>query len=134
MVTALYGVFFLIYKFHDHTGGNAEAEYYRAENAVVSNSTLKIIAKQQEFGGRAYTSARIRSLGLVDVDLTQPFLRLEARIKVPAGKGMWPAFWMLPSNYEVSQWPLGGEIDIMEFIGREPNNVREQYMNVVVNV
>jgi beta-glucanase (GH16 family) len=98
-------------------------EYYRAENAVVSNGTLKIIAKEEAFGGRTHTSARIRTLGLVDIDLTQPHLRLEARIKVPQGKGTWPAFWMLPSNFEVSQWPLGGEIDIMEFIGREPNNV-----------
>jgi len=103
------------------TGGNAEAQYYRAENAVVSDGTLKIIAKEEEFGGSGYTSARLRSLGLMDVDLTQPHLRLEARLKVPnGGKGTWPAFWMLPSNFEASQWPLGGEIDIMEFIGREP--------------
>jgi beta-glucanase (GH16 family) len=92
---------------------------------VVSNGTLKVIAKQEEFGGLGYTSARLRTLGLVDIDLTQSRLRLEARIKVPYGasKGLWPAFWMLPSNFETSQWPLGGEIDIMEFIGREPNNV-----------
>lgn len=91
----------------------------------MSNGTLKIIARQEQFGTRGYTSGRIRSLGLVDVDLTQSaHLRLEARIKVPEGKGLWPAFWMLPSNIAVSQWPLGGEIDIMEFIGREPNNVR----------
>jgi beta-glucanase (GH16 family) len=106
--------------------GNAEAQYYRAENAVVSNGTLKVIAKQEEFGGLGYTSARLRTLGLVDIDLTQSRLRLEARIKVPYGasKGLWPAFWMLPSNFETSQWPLGGEIDIMEFIGREPNNAQ----------
>ena len=106
-------------------GGNAEAQYYRQENAVVSNGTLKIIAKQEEFGGRSFTSARLRTLGLADIDLTRPHVRLEARIQVPSGpsKGLWPAFWMLPSNFETSQWPLGGELDIMEWIGREPNHV-----------
>ena len=79
----------------------------------------------REFGGRSFTSARLRTLGLADIDLTRPYVRLEARIQVPSGpsKGPWPAFWMLPSNFETSQWPLGGELDIMECIGREPNHV-----------
>jgi beta-glucanase (GH16 family) len=102
--------------------GNAELQYYRQENAIVSDGTLKIITKKEDFGGKAYTSSRIRTLGKAQFDLTLPHLKIEARLKVPAGKGLWPAFWMLPSFLEVSDWPLGGEIDIMEFIGREPNN------------
>jgi beta-glucanase (GH16 family) len=102
--------------------GNQELQYYLEENVQVSNGTLKIIAKQEAYGGKQYTSARIRSLGKVELDLTQEHLRLEARIQVLAGKGLWSAFWMLPSFLNVTSWPLGGEIDIMEFIGREPNN------------
>jgi beta-glucanase (GH16 family) len=103
--------------------GNQELQYYRQENVQVSNGTLKIIAKREAYGGKPYTSARIRSLSKVELDLTQEHLRLEARIQVPAGrKGLWPAFWILPSFLDISSWPLGGEIDIMEFIGIEPNN------------
>lgn len=79
---------------------------------------LQITAKKESFQGKQFTSGRIRSLNQVEFDLSKDTL-VEARIKVPSGGlGIWPAFWMMPSP-EVT-WPLGGEIDIMEFIGREP--------------
>lgn len=103
--------------------GNNEWQSYTAAEGInyeVSGGTLKIAAIQQ---GGDYTSARIRSLGKADFDLRQP-LYIESRIKVPKNsQGLWPAFWMLPSEMELGTWPLGGEIDIMEFIGKEPNNV-----------
>jgi len=107
--------------------GNNELQYYRRENIEVSQGTLKIHARQENFQNWQYTSARIRSLGLFDVDLASGAndrLRLEARIKVPAGMGLWSAFWMLNSQTELTTWPIGGEIDIMEHIGREPFKVR----------
>ena len=103
--------------------GNSEMQYYTAgdSNMEVSDGTLKIIGKY-DAATNSYTSARIRSLGKADFDMTKP-VRIELRAKVPQNSvGLWPAFWMLPSNMALNTWPLGGEIDIMEFIGREPNH------------
>ncbi len=69
-------------------------------------------------GTPAYTSARIKTQGLFSAG---PGGRVEARIKVPAGTGMWPAFWMLGNTFNNRNWPQCGEIDIMESIGREPS-------------
>ena len=103
--------------------GNAELQWYRPENTVIDDGTLKIIAKKEAFNGKDFTSSRIRTLQKFDLDLTQDHVRIEARIKVPdGGKGLWPAFWMLPSDRDATEWPTGGEIDIMEFIGREPQH------------
>jgi beta-glucanase (GH16 family) len=101
--------------------GNNEWQFYtEGDNVEVSNGTLKIIA-EYDANADLYTSSRISSLGKADFDLTG-MLRFEARIRVPwDSQGLWPAFWMLPSLKELTTWPLGGEIDIMEFIGREPN-------------
>ena len=99
--------------------GNNELQYYKAENAVVDNGTLKIIAKKERVRGSAYTSARLRSKDLADFT----FGRFEASIKLPAGQGLWPAFWMLSSNEPYGGWPQSGEIDIMEFIGQHPETV-----------
>ncbi len=97
--------------------GNNELEYYRAENAVVSNGTLKIIAKSERFGNRNYTSARLRSINKGD----WTYGRFEARMKLPTAQGMWPAFWMLPTDEAYGGWPRSGEIDIMELVGKEPD-------------
>lgn len=97
--------------------GNNELEYYRAENAVVSNGTLKIIAKQESIGNRNYTSARLRSINKGD----WTYGRFEARMKLPTAQGMWPAFWMLSTDETYGSWPRSGEIDIMELIGKEPD-------------
>ena len=98
--------------------GNVEMEYYtdRPENAREENGLLVIEARQEQYEGLPYTSARLNSRGLQEFQ----YGRIEARMKLPSGQGMWPAFWMLGSN---ASWPLGGEIDIMEYIGKTPNTV-----------
>jgi beta-glucanase (GH16 family) len=96
--------------------GNNELQYYKAENATVSNGTLKITAKRERVQSKAYTSARLRTKNMPNSGEWQHG-RFEARIKLPFGAGLWPAFWMLPSNTNVG-WPLSGEIDIMESTGQ----------------
>src|SRR5262245_59657524 len=106
--------------------GNQELEYYtnRVDNAYQSNGSLVIKALKERYTGldnvtRDYTSARLISKN----KFTAEYGRLEARLKVPFGQGIWPAFWMLGSNIDSVGWPNCGEIDIMENIGREPSIV-----------
>lgn len=101
--------------------GNNELEYYtnRLDNAVVSGGTLKIIAKVENFGGSAYTSARLLSKD----KFSFKYGKLEARAKLPAGVGTWPAIWMLGNNISTSGWPACGEVDIMEHRGSELNKI-----------
>ncbi len=99
--------------------GNAERQYYQKENATVEEGRLLITAKKQQAGDYAYTSARLRTKGRVAFSYNS---YIEARIKMPAIPGMWPAFWMLPEdNFEGKGWPTSGEIDIMEARGRVDN-------------
>ena len=90
--------------------GNNELEYYRAENVSVQNGMLIIEARRENYGGKQFTSGRLRTANKRD------FLygRMEARIKVPTGGGMWPAFWMMPTDSVYGGWAASGEIDIME--------------------
>jgi len=101
--------------------GNAELEYYtnRVENARVANGYLVIEARREAFGNRAYTSARLKTQGFG----AWQYGRIEARIQIPRGQGLWPAFWMLGDNIAQVGWPGCGEIDIMENIGKEPARV-----------
>jgi len=106
--------------------GNHELEYYtnRTQNVQVKGGNLVITAQKETYTGpdgvtRNYTSARLKTQGL----FSQAYGRFEARIKVPAGQGMWPAFWMLGNNISSVGWPKCGEIDIMENIGKEPGTV-----------
>jgi beta-glucanase (GH16 family) len=98
--------------------GNVEMEYYtdRPENARVENGNLIIEARLEKYEGLQYTSARLNSRGLQEFQ----YGRIEARMKLPSGQGIWPAFWMLGSN---ASWPLGGEMDIMEYVGKTPDTV-----------
>lgn len=99
--------------------GNNELQYYtdRTENVKVENGFLLITARQEDFQGSNYTSARLITKGKFD----QKYGRFEARMRLPYGKGMWPAFWMLgDDNDGVDVWPQIGEIDIMENRGQEP--------------
>ena len=98
--------------------GNNELEYYtsRPENVKVENGMLKITAIKESYLGSSYTSARILTKG----KFTQKYGRFEARIKMPYGQGIWPAFWLLGDNSDVVTWPQCGEIDIMEFRGQAP--------------
>jgi beta-glucanase (GH16 family) len=109
--------------------GNNELQYYtdRPENAKVENGVLVITARQETFQGNNYTSARLTTQGLFEKE----YGRFEARIKLPFGKGYWPAFWLLgvPETIIVDgeevleEWPAVGEIDIMEYLGDEPTTV-----------
>ncbi|NUQ03378.1 MAG: glycoside hydrolase family 16 protein [Anaerolineae bacterium] len=99
--------------------GNGEAQHYtnRPENARIEDGMLVIEARQERYMGSYYTSARLKTEGLREFQ----YGRIEARVRVPAGRGLWPAFWMLGSNIREVGWPDCGEIDIMEYIGREPD-------------
>lgn len=103
-------------KWHFETGGggwgNHELEYYQPDNATIASGNLLITAKKEPVGGMPYTSTRMTTQG----KFTQTYGRIEARIKLPMGKGMWPAFWMLGANINTVSWPQCGELDIMEHI------------------
>lgn len=103
--------------------GNGEAQVYTdlPANARLQDGLLIIEAHKEanDQGGFQFTSARLKTQGLK----TFQYGRIEARLKVPAGAGFWPAFWMLGANFDTVGWPDCGEIDIMEFIGRDPNVV-----------
>lgn len=102
--------------------GNAQLEYDtdRTENAALDGAGhLVLTARKETFNGRNYTSARLITRGLFD----QARGRFEARMKLPRGRGLWPAFWLLGSNFENVGWPACGEIDIMEYRGQEPDVV-----------
>jgi len=106
--------------------GNQELESYtnRKENARIEKGNLVITAQKETYTGtdgvsRDYTSARLKTQGL----FAQTYGRFEARIKIPAGQGMWPAFWMLGKDISSVGWPKCGEIDIMENVGKEPGTI-----------
>lgn len=101
--------------------GNNEQQYYtdRPENVTVEGGMLKITALQESFMGSGYTSARINTKG----KLEQEYGRIEARIQLPWGQGLWPAFWMLGNNIDEVSWPQCGEIDIMEYRGQNPSTL-----------
>jgi beta-glucanase (GH16 family) len=108
-----------------HGFGNNQLEYdtARPENAIIHEGNLVITARKETYTGpdgvtRDYTSARLKSEKLY----TQQYGRLEARIKLPEGQGMWPAFWMLGDDIEQVGWPRCGEIDIMENVGKKPSS------------
>jgi len=104
-----------------HGWGNNEMQYYtdRPENVRVLDGHLVIEARRERYEGKDYTSARLKTAGLKETR----YGRYEARIKVPQGQGIWPAFWMLGADIAQVGWPKSGEIDIMEYIGKEPGNV-----------
>lgn len=102
--------------------GNNQLEYDtdRAENVSLNgNGNLAIVARKESYLGFPYTSARINTRGLFE----QAYGRFEARIRMPWGQGIWPAFWLLGANEGDVGWPACGEIDIMEYRGQEPFRV-----------
>lgn len=96
--------------------GNNERQLYTNTNHRLENGNLVITAKKD---GDSYTSTRITTKKKKEFQ----YGRLEARAKLPLGQGLWPAFWMLGSNLSESGWPKCGEIDILEYVGREPHTV-----------
>ena len=101
--------------------GNNELQYYtdRTENVTVQNGVLIISAKEESFEGSNYTSARLLTKGKFE----QKYGRFEARIRLPYGQGIWPAFWLLGDDSNANVWPNIGEIDIMEYRGQNPTTV-----------
>lgn len=102
--------------------GNAQLEWTtdRPENVSTDgNGHLAITARRESFNGRSYTSARIKTQDRFE----QRYGRFEARIKLPVGQGIWPAFWMLGADFDEVGWPQTGEIDIMEYRGQNPNQL-----------
>ncbi|NOK33220.1 glycoside hydrolase family 16 protein [Corallococcus exercitus] len=103
--------------------GNGQFEYdtARAENASLDGEGhLAITARKERYGGNDYTSARLTTKNRY----TQTYGRIEARIHLPTGRGIWPAFWMLGADVDSVGWPECGEIDIMEYRGQIPSIVR----------
>ncbi|MDX6574704.1 MAG: hypothetical protein QOE96_657 [Blastocatellia bacterium] len=106
--------------------GNNELETYtsRPANAALEGGNLVITTLKETLAGpdgitRDYTSARL----LTKTKFTQKYGRFEARLKLPYGQGLWPAFWLLGDNIDTAHWPNCGEIDVMENIGKEPSIV-----------
>jgi beta-glucanase (GH16 family) len=108
--------------------GNNELEYYTTDAANVSEDgrgSLAITARKDTagdtcwYGKCQYTSGRLQTANKFEVE----YGRIEARIKLPEGMGLWPAFWLLGSNIGTNPWPNSGEIDVMENLGREPSTV-----------
>lgn len=102
--------------------GNNELQNYtnRKENARQENGNLVIEARKENFGGNEYTSAKLTTQNKGD----WTYGRYEIRAKLPKGQGIWPAIWMMPTDYDLySGWPASGEIDIMELLGHAPNQV-----------
>jgi beta-glucanase (GH16 family) len=101
---------------------NAELQYYtykRLENVRIEDTVLIIEARKEKFSGADYTSASIISKGIGD----WKYGKVEIRAKVPTGKGTWPALWMMPTYSEYGSWPKSGEIDIMEYVGYDPQKL-----------
>jgi len=105
----------------DNGWGNHELEYYTnsPKNVFVSNGNLIIEARKESMSGLNYTSARMTTQNKKDFT----FGRIDIRAKLPVGKGLWPALWMLGSNISTVSWPACGETDIMELVGTDPNTV-----------
>lgn len=97
--------------------GNNELENYttRKENASCANGNLMIIARKESYQGSSYTSARMKTFG----KQSWTYGKVEARMKMPTEKGIWPAFWMLGNSINTAGWPRSGEIDIMEHINTD---------------
>ena len=98
--------------------GNNELQYYtdRTENATVQNGFLLITAREEDFEGSNYTSARL----ITKDKFERQYGRFETRMRLPFGQGMWPAFWMLGADIDENPWPGAGEIDVMEYLGQDP--------------
>ncbi|WP_254434194.1 carbohydrate binding domain-containing protein [Halobacillus sp. Marseille-Q1614] len=107
--------------------GNNELQYYTdsSDNSYIEDGKLVIEAKEEEepvsdsFGSYDYTSAKLTSKGL----FSQKYGKFEARMKLPEGQGYWPAFWMMPEDGVYGDWPVSGEIDIMEAAGKDTSKI-----------
>ncbi len=109
------------YEVNGDGGGNNELQYYTdfKTNTWQKNGYFHIKAEKEGYEGKTFTSGRINTRYKKDFT----YGRFDIRAKVPTQQGIWPAIWMLPTDYEYGAWPKSGEIDIMESVGHLPNNV-----------
>lgn len=110
---------------------NDEKQYYtsRSENVRAEAGTLVIEARKEAYQGYAYTSARVTTRGRFELQ----YGRVEVRAKLPAGRGTWPATWMLGTNIDEVGWPTCGEIDIMENVGFDPLRIHASVHSAAYN-
>jgi beta-glucanase (GH16 family) len=102
--------------------GNRQLEYDTDSPDNVSldgEGHLVITARRESLGANGFTSGRIKTQGL----FAQRYGRIEARVRLPSGRGVWPAFWMLGADFPTKGWPGCGEIDVLEMRGQEPSVV-----------
>ena len=114
--------------------GNDEKQYYMEksiENSVVRNGVLSIIALKKQYKNQNYTSAKLTTFNKLSIQ----YGKIEVRAKLPRGKGNWPAIWMLSESYQkkTEPWPLCGEIDIMEHVGKNPNSIHTSLHSELYN-
>jgi beta-glucanase (GH16 family) len=111
--------------------GNNELQYYTstANNVNVNEGLLIITAKKETFQEKSYTSSRLVSKNGAEM----LYGRIEVKAKIPAGRGSWPAIWMLPNDYAYGSWPKSGEIDIMEHVGYNEGKVHFSIHNELYN-
>lgn len=110
-----------VYDVGGHGWGNNEHQYYTSgtNNCYIHDNNLIIEAKKEDFAGKSYTSARIKTKDAFEFQ----YGKVEMRAKLPYGQGIWPAFWMLGADIDQVGWPGCGEIDIMEFVGKDPQKI-----------
>lgn len=109
------------YELGGHGWGNNERQFYtdRTVNTYIRDSMLVIEARKEYYEEREYTSARLTTKSKGD----WLYGKIEVRAKLPEGQGVWPAIWMMPTDFSYGGWAASGEIDIMELLGHEPSNV-----------
>ena len=117
-----------------HGWGNNEQQYYLAnslENTYLKDGQLHIVAVKKDYENRSYTSAKLTTYNKIH----QKYGKIEVKAKLPQGKGSWPAIWMLPVTIRTKEepWPLCGEIDIMEHVGKDPGMVHTSLHSELYN-
>lgn len=122
------------YETGGHGWGNHEKQYYiekSLENSIVKDGILRIIALKKDYENSNYTSAKLTTYTKFSIE----YGKIEVRAKLPKGKGNWPAIWMLPESIKKNEegWPLSGEIDIMEHVGKDPNMVHTSLHSALYN-
>lgn len=122
------------YEVGGHGWGNNEKQFYlekSIENSVVKNGMLSIIALKKDYKNLNYTSAKLTTYNKVKLQ----YGKIEIMAKLPRGKGNWPAIWMLPESIQTKEenWPLCGEIDIMEHVGKDPEVVHTSLHSLLYN-
>src|SRR3970040_400070 len=122
------------YETGGHGWGNNEKQYYKEKsikNSFVKDGNLHIVALKEKFENSNYTSAKLTTYQKMSLQ----YVKIEVRAKLPQGKGNWPAIWMLPESIQTGSedWPLCGEIDIMEHVGKDEKMVEVSLPSHIYN-